>query len=180
MPAPSGSTSKYGFPYLLESDAPDIATASQDLAQAVETEIALVANAPGMIVASQYIATPNYNATTGIYQCIDSTNAKLTVVAPPSGKLLLTESTLWNCGTSGEGILLTWSNGTSNNTGLIGSVARTGPISSPVFMTLEHYVSGLTPGTTYTLALQWAYYGSAGGMNAGAGLQVMVLKAIAL
>ena len=39
MPAPSGATPEYGFPYLLESDVPDVATASQDLAQAVETVV---------------------------------------------------------------------------------------------------------------------------------------------
>lgn len=38
MPAPSGSTPTYGFPYLLESDVPDVATASEDLALAIETE----------------------------------------------------------------------------------------------------------------------------------------------
>lgn len=36
MPTPSGSTPQYGLPYLLESDVPDVATASQMLAQAVE------------------------------------------------------------------------------------------------------------------------------------------------
>ncbi len=36
MPTPSGTTPQYGFPYLLESDVPDVATASQLLAQAVE------------------------------------------------------------------------------------------------------------------------------------------------
>lgn len=40
MATPSGSTTKYGFPYLLETDVPDIATASQLLAQDVETTIA--------------------------------------------------------------------------------------------------------------------------------------------
>lgn len=40
MPAPNGSTAKYGFPYLLETDPPDVATASEDLAQAVENIIA--------------------------------------------------------------------------------------------------------------------------------------------
>lgn len=36
MPTPSGTTPQYGLPYLLESDVPDVATASQLLAQAVE------------------------------------------------------------------------------------------------------------------------------------------------
>lgn len=36
MPTPSGLTPEYAFPYLLESDPPDVATASQDIAQAVE------------------------------------------------------------------------------------------------------------------------------------------------
>ena len=36
MPTPSGTTPQYGFPYLNEGDPPDVATASQDLAQAVE------------------------------------------------------------------------------------------------------------------------------------------------
>lgn len=36
MPNPSGSTAEYGFPYLRETDAPDIPTAQQLLAQAVE------------------------------------------------------------------------------------------------------------------------------------------------
>ena len=43
MPAPSGSTTHYGFAYLLESDVPDIATASEDLAVAVDSEIYTVA-----------------------------------------------------------------------------------------------------------------------------------------
>jgi microcystin-dependent protein len=36
MPNPSGSTPVFGFPYLLETDIPDIATASEVLALAVE------------------------------------------------------------------------------------------------------------------------------------------------
>lgn len=39
MTTPSGSTSKYGLAYLLETDVPDIAAASQDLAQGVENII---------------------------------------------------------------------------------------------------------------------------------------------
>lgn len=37
MPTPSGLTPQYGFPYLLETDVPDVATASQLFAQAVES-----------------------------------------------------------------------------------------------------------------------------------------------
>lgn len=33
---PSGSTPEYGFPYLTETDVPDVALASQMLAQAIE------------------------------------------------------------------------------------------------------------------------------------------------
>ncbi|WP_371409727.1 hypothetical protein OG423_14070 [Micromonospora zamorensis] len=40
-----GSTSTYGFPYLEPSDPPDIAGATQDLAEAVETELGQVAAA---------------------------------------------------------------------------------------------------------------------------------------
>lgn len=36
MPTPSGLTPQYGLPYLEQNDAPDIATASQSLAQAIE------------------------------------------------------------------------------------------------------------------------------------------------
>lgn len=39
MPSPSGSTPALGLPYLLETDAPDVATASQLLAEAVESAI---------------------------------------------------------------------------------------------------------------------------------------------
>jgi hypothetical protein len=39
MPAPSGATPILSIPYLLESDVPDVATASEDLALAVETLI---------------------------------------------------------------------------------------------------------------------------------------------
>lgn len=39
MPTPSGATAKYGFPYLLESDAPDVAAATEDLANAIEAII---------------------------------------------------------------------------------------------------------------------------------------------
>lgn len=53
MPSPSGATSHFGFPYLLESDIPDVATASQDLAQAVENalEVPLTANPAGRVYA---------------------------------------------------------------------------------------------------------------------------------
>src|ERR1035437_6664444 len=40
MPSPSGSTTKYGFPYPLELDTPDIPTGWQTLAQAIENIIA--------------------------------------------------------------------------------------------------------------------------------------------
>lgn len=36
MPNPSGTTPEYGLPYLAQGDAPDIATATQLLAQGVE------------------------------------------------------------------------------------------------------------------------------------------------
>lgn len=36
MANPTGSTPQYGLPYLKETDAPDVATASQQLAQAIE------------------------------------------------------------------------------------------------------------------------------------------------
>lgn len=36
MPSPGGSTPIFGFPYLLESDVPDVATASQELATDIE------------------------------------------------------------------------------------------------------------------------------------------------
>ncbi len=39
MPSPSGSTPIFGFPYLEETDPPDVATASEDLATAVEDVI---------------------------------------------------------------------------------------------------------------------------------------------
>lgn len=42
MPAPSGSTPVFGLPYLLETDIPDVATASQLLAQAVENVLETV------------------------------------------------------------------------------------------------------------------------------------------
>lgn len=39
MPSPNGSTAVYGFPYLLETDPPDVATASEDLATSIEAVI---------------------------------------------------------------------------------------------------------------------------------------------
>ena len=180
MPSPSGSTAKYGFPYLLESDVPDVATASQLLAQGVENEIIVVTQQPGTILASKRIASANYNATVASYTCIDSTNAKLTFVAPPSGNVLMQESSLWNVGTAAEVLLLQWSIGTTNNTNMVGSGIKSGALINAQFLIFEHVITGLTAGTSYTLALQWAYGIAAGGMNAGNGTNDLVLKAIAL
>lgn len=52
MPTPSGSTSILHFPYLLETDIPDVATASQVLAEAIETAIIAVSNTPFQFGAS--------------------------------------------------------------------------------------------------------------------------------
>lgn len=135
---------------------------------------------PGQILAYKRIITPTYAGATGAFACMDSTNAVLTITAPSSGKVLLQESTLWNVATSTEVLQLQWSNGTTNNTGLLGSPARTGALVNSQFLELEHVVTGLTPGTSYTLALQWCYTIAAGGSSAGGGVTDLVLKAIAL
>lgn len=46
MPTPSGSTPVLHLPYLLETDIPDIATATQLLAEAIENAILAVSNTP--------------------------------------------------------------------------------------------------------------------------------------
>lgn len=46
MPSPSGSTPVYDLPYLLETDVPDVATASQLLALAVESVLEGLAQRP--------------------------------------------------------------------------------------------------------------------------------------
>jgi hypothetical protein len=134
----------------------------------------------GGILAYTRIVGPNYSATPATFVVIDSTNAKLTVVAPPSGNLLLTCSSYWVNGTVGTQILLRWSNGTTNNTNLLGSEVKSGFLDSGSYQNFENVVTGLTPGTSYTLAPQWAYTNVAGAIGAGQTIVDMVLKAIQL
>ena len=134
----------------------------------------------GVILAYKQIVSPNYNANTGTYACIDSTNAILTFTAPKSGNVLLQESSLFNVGSASEILVFQWSQGTTNNSGLIGHAVRTGSLVNGQFLLLEHVITGLTPGQSYTVALQWAYAGASGGMNAGNGNTDLVLKALSL
>lgn len=50
MATPSGATPVYGFPYLLETDVPDIATETQLLAEAVEVELEAIQVPVGGII----------------------------------------------------------------------------------------------------------------------------------
>lgn len=58
MPTPSGSTSVLHLPYLLETDIPDVATASQLLAEAIETDIIAVSNTPFVVPAAYSVPGP--------------------------------------------------------------------------------------------------------------------------
>ncbi len=183
MPAPSGSTAVFGFSYQFESDVPDLAPPSQDLAQGVETELLLML--PGTILASKYIAPPSYGTTSNSPVAMDATNAKLTFTAPHSGNVLLQESCEWGVSNVATGIGLVWATSATANTGLVGSEVYTGSIGTATFATaykvLEHYWTGLTPGTPYTVYLQWYAGTNPYSVYCGnTGQQALILKAIAL
>lgn len=80
MPAPSGATAKYGFPYLLETDVPDVATASQDLAQQVETQVANIAQSTRQ--ASSSLVLPGPILTTDLAVSATATPSMSVNVAP--------------------------------------------------------------------------------------------------
>lgn len=58
MPTPSGSTPTLHIPYLLETDIPDIATATQDMALAIEAAIVAVSNTPFATAAAYAVPGP--------------------------------------------------------------------------------------------------------------------------
>lgn len=82
-----GATSVYGLPYLELDDAPDIAGATQDLAQAVETEIQRLDSAPQPVTAYQ-----SANDTSSSTSYVAGTDHAATFVAPASGKVYVSIS----------------------------------------------------------------------------------------
>lgn len=67
MPSPSGSTPIFGLPYLLETDVPDVATASQLLAQAIEDLLENVAVPIGGSIDWWSNTLPTYGAWTFLH-----------------------------------------------------------------------------------------------------------------
>jgi hypothetical protein len=68
MPSPSGSTVKYGLPYLFQLDVPDIATATEDLAQAIENIMAtagedILSNRPAAGKSGRFFRATDTNQT---------------------------------------------------------------------------------------------------------------------
>lgn len=63
MPSPNGSTPVFGYPYLLETDPPDVATASEDLALALETTLIPLAETSGSPAWTSYTPTWTSNGT---------------------------------------------------------------------------------------------------------------------
>lgn len=82
-----GSTPVYGLPYLELDDPPDIAGATQDLAEAVEAELQAVAATPQP--AAHYQGA---NDTSGAQTYLAGTDNGVTFTAPSSGKVYVSIS----------------------------------------------------------------------------------------
>lgn len=106
MPAPSGATAKYAFPYLLETDVPDVATAAQDLAQQVETVVAGTANAlrqaasslvlPGPILTTDLVVSATSTPSMSVNVSLGGAWVPGTVLAPQQGNYYFYQASLVN------------------------------------------------------------------------------------
>jgi hypothetical protein len=106
MPAPSGATAKYAFPYLLESDVPDVATASQDLAQQVETEAANSAQSlrqaasslvlPGPILTTDLVVSATSTPSMSVNVSTGGAWVPGTILAPQQGNYYFYQASLVN------------------------------------------------------------------------------------
>ncbi|SCL21509.1 hypothetical protein [Micromonospora inyonensis] len=83
----AGETSIYGLPYLEPDDPPDIAGATQDLAEAVETELQRIESTPQPVDAHQ---AANDTTSSQAYQ--PGTTHGTAFTAPPSGRVYITVS----------------------------------------------------------------------------------------
>jgi hypothetical protein len=141
----------------------------------------------GTVLASASITTPTYITASASLVCVDPVNAVLSFTAPPSGRVLLTEASTFECNASTFVIGLRWSIGTVNNANLIGTFYTPGTATSGsnLYATVQHVISGpFIPGTHYTVALQYSSPSSNGTTPqvsiAGGGLVDLVLMAVAL
>ena len=154
-----GATSVYGLPYLQLSDAPDIAGATQDLAEAVETELSRIDAHPQPAQATD-LTTLSSITVTG--PTAGSPVVGLTFTAPASGMVYVTvtgsltnsqngNSTLLSYevragGTIGSGTVLT---AASFNRAVQTSDAVNTGGAARVTASNRFLVSGLTSGSTY-------------------------------
>jgi hypothetical protein len=176
----TATTPIYGFPYPLRSDPPDVAVHVQNLATAVENQLADTdANVAAINVtrsalratllgsAAYVIAQPSTNpvgtASTGFVYARDSGGAILAgspFVAPPSGVVSIRCGMCINpvAGTATVAPQVLTGSTVGSGTAVLTaadavSYAATG--SSTVPGAREVSVSGLTPGTQYNAGLMW-------------------------
>jgi hypothetical protein len=141
---------------------------------------ALGAPVPGQLLAAKAITAPTYGTTSTNFACVDTVNAVLTFTVPPSGRVLFSAAGLYNVGTAGLLIMLSWSQGIVSNAGFITTWTRVGVVDGTRYVTVPHITNAaLTPGALVTCALQWALL-SAGSATLGSGNTDLVLTATAL
>lgn len=128
-------------------------------------------SASGTILASS-TGTTSWTATVGSYTTINSALA-VTVVAPPSGKVKLTFQALLNNGAAGVRAQFQWSVTGGSGPG----TWRTGNIDYSGHEFFTGLWTGLTPGTSYTATLQWAYYNTPGALTLGDGTDQWLILA---
>jgi hypothetical protein len=132
--------------------------------------------AGGAIVSGQFLAAPVsyapasatvYSLSTAGFAALDAVNLAITFTAPPSGSVLVELRGFVVDGSTGATVwfgLLNASGGAL--TGPTAEVLNSGLASKDLMLASRHLVTGLTPGTSYTL--QWAACASASGASVNA------------
>jgi len=161
-----GSTPIYELPYLEPDDSPDIARATEDLAGAVETELARIDARPQPVQAD---STTAVSAFTNTAPAVGSPVVGVTFVAPPTGGVVLTVTGSITQSLNGNSTLLGYEVRTGETIGsgsivLAGSFNRSVQTSEAVntgaaariTASNRFLLTGLTAGSTYNArTLHW-------------------------
>jgi hypothetical protein len=115
-----------------------------------------IPGAPGYIAVLYYAPSSNIVLTTSstTFVDMDAVNLQLSpFVAPASGKVFITSHFYMHLGVH---LAMQWKDIAGAGT-LVGLPSGVSAGSAPNYIpqTMHHYISGLTPGTSYTLRLQW-------------------------
>lgn len=168
-----GATSVYGLPYLELEDAPDIAGATQSLAEATETELVRIESRPQPVQVNDLTMITGFTSTT---PTAGSPVVGLTFVAPASGMVYVTvtgslasnvngnvaqlgyELRAGNVIGSGTSLLAASFNRSAQTSEAVNSGAAARLCASNRFL-----AAGLTPGSTYNArTMHWVAPGGSG------------------